>query len=273
MHFNSKNITGNRYGKLVVIKPTNERNSNGSIKWECLCDCGKTYYSSSSDLKRRKSCGCKTKLNDLSGHKFGRLTVMYRSDNRCKQTYWHCKCECGKEIDVYAQHLLTGKNISCGCVSLERIRELNKTHGLSNTRLYDIWCGMKARCFNEKSKSYSIYGGRGITVCNEWKEDFISFYEWSLANGYSDDLSIDRIDADGDYEPSNCRWTDKRTQSINKRNTIYIELFGRKLTLYECCEWAKADYKKAHRRYKNGKQIFDESEMKLIKEKIENGGI
>lgn len=273
MHFNSKDITGNRYGKLVVIKPTDERASNGSIKWECLCDCGKIYYSSSSDLKRRKSCGCKTKLIDLSGQKFGRLTVMYRSDNRHNQTYWHCKCKCGKEIDVYAQHLLTGKNVSCGCESLERIRELNKTHGLSSTRLYNIWCGMKVRCFNKNSESYSKYGGRGITICDEWKEDFVPFYEWSLANGYCDELSIDRIDVDGNYEPSNCRWVDKRTQSINKRNTVYVELFGRKLTLYECCECAKTDYKKAHRRYRNGKQIFDENEMKLIKEKLENGGI
>jgi hypothetical protein len=136
MHINSKDITGNRYGKLVVIKPTDERASNGSIKWECLCDCGKIYYSSSSDLKRRKSCGCKTKLIDLSGQKFGRLTVMYRSDNRHNQTYWHCKCKCGKEIDVYAQHLLTGKNVSCGCESLERIRELRKQNNEGGPSLH-----------------------------------------------------------------------------------------------------------------------------------------
>ena len=270
---NIKDIVGNRYGKLTVIEAMKERYSNGSVKWKCICDCGKIYFCSSSELKRRKSCGCETRLIDLTGKKFGRLTVMRRTSNKKTRTYWHCKCDCGKEIDVCASHLSSSKTVSCGCSSAERIAELNKTHGMSKTILYKKWCEMKKRCFNKSTASYSSYGGRGITVCDEWKDDFLSFYNWAMSNGYSNGLSIDRIDVNGNYEPSNCRWVDNKTQSLNKRNTIYIELFGAKTTLFECCEYAQVDYKRAYRKYKNGKQPFNESELMRIEEKLEYGGI
>lgn len=216
---NSKDITGSRYGHLVALEPTDKRFSNGSIKWKCQCDCGNICYLSSSELKRRKSCGCVTKLNNISGMKFGKLTVISRADSKNNMTYWHCLCDCGIEKDVLASHLTSGKIVSCGCLSAERIANLNRKHGMGNTRIYKIWCGMKTRCYNKNSKSYENYGGRGITVCDEWIHDFMNFYDWAMLNGYTDELSIDRIDNDGNYEPKNCRWTTHKEQSNNTRRT------------------------------------------------------
>lgn len=274
MHNNANDITGNRYGKLVVLEATNERYSNGSVKWKCQCDCGNIYYTCSSDLKRgRKSCGCETRLIDLKGQKFGRLTVIERAKDKKGKTYWHCKCECGDEKDVCASHLTSGKIVSCGCSSVERISKLNKTHGMSKTRIYGIWAGMKGRCYNQNNSEYSIYGGRGITICPEWKDDFQAFYDWAMANGYQDDLTIDRIDVNGNYDPSNCRWATNKEQSLNKRETIYFELFGVEKPLFTWCEYAKANYRNVYQKYKRGSYPFTDKEIKTIKNNIENGGI
>lgn len=271
---NIKDITGNRYGKLVVIEKTNERYANGSVKWKCQCDCGKIYYSCSSELKRgRKSCGCETKLIDLTGQKFGRLLVIGKTETKNKITYWHCVCECGKEKDVSSMALRDGRVVSCGCFSAERIGNLSRTHGKSDTRLYDIWSGIKQRCYNSNRKSYSDYGKRGILMCDEWKNDFMIFYKWALENGYTENMSIDRIDVNGNYEPSNCRWVTDEEQRLNKRNTIYVEVFGEKKTLFSLCQLLGIDYKKAHSRYKRNKNIFSDEEMKVIEQKIKNGGI
>ena len=135
---------------------------------------------------------------------------------------WRCKCECGKEVIVQGQTLRSGRTKSCGCLSREIhkevMTELNKSnsrHGQFGTRIYRIWCSMKSRCYNKNHKAYIDYGGRGITICAEWKDDFEVFYNWAVKNGYSDNLTIDRIDVDGNYEPSNCRWA---TSSVQRRN-------------------------------------------------------
>lgn len=231
-----EDLTGKRYGKLVVLCATEERYSNGSIKWKCRCDCGKIYYSSSSDLKTRRSCGCKTRLINLTGSKFGRLTVIGRANDKKGKTYWHCVCECGTEKEVCASHLTSGRIVSCGCSSFDRISELNKTHGMTNTRLYNIWCGMHQRCYNKNLKNYRIYGGRGITVCQEWLDDFMNFYNWAMENGYADNLSIDRIDVNGNYEPSNCRWATDKEQSCNTRRTRIFEHNGEMKSLKQIAE-------------------------------------
>lgn len=149
---------------------------------------------------------------DLTGKRFGKLVVLERV-KRSRKTEWRCKCDCGNETIVQAANLKNGHIRSCGCM----ISESNTKHGKWNTRIYRIYHSMKQRCNNPNSAHYEYYGGRGIKVCSEWQDDFQTFYDWAMSHGYSDDLSIDRIDVNGNYEPSNCRWATKTTQSFNRK--------------------------------------------------------
>lgn len=205
----------------------------------------------------------KSRCRDLTGMKFGRLTAIGIDDSKPgRKTYWVCECECGNVSSHRADGLLSGSIKSCGCLKIELSAERvakNHKHKQSGTRLYNIWQGIKERCYNEHSPSYSRYGGRGIRVSDEWKNDFSKFYEWALSNGYRDDLTIDRINNSGNYEPGNCRWATKTEQARNRRSNINIKIGNATKTLYEWCEIFDLDFKTVVARYhRNGFVSIDE---------------
>ena len=177
------------------------------------------------------------KIEDLTGCIFGRLTVIkYLGKNKNNKTKWLCLCECGNEKEILACHLKSGAIQSCGCYGKEqRIKSITK-HNLRYTKIYNTWLNIKNRCYNKRNVQYNDYGGRGIKVCDEWLNDFMSFYNWSMGNGYKEDLTIDRINNDGDYEPSNCRWVTVKIQNRNKRNNHLITYNNKTLCL---TEWAE----------------------------------
>ena len=207
------------------------------MKKICL-QCGKEFEKKNKNQKYCSiQCNGKSKEINIIGKKYGRLTVIEKiKDNKNKYSMCKCICDCGNKCIVNIANVKSGHTKSCGCLQKETIGDINKKHGKRNTRLYDIWCGIKVRCYNKNDKNYKNYGGRGITICQEWFNNFINFYNWSMANGYTDDLSIDRIDVNGNYEPSNCRWVDRKTQNRNTRTNRYLTYKGETHCI---AEWAE----------------------------------
>lgn len=209
---------------------------------------------------------------DLTNQKFGRLTVLHFFEIKKGTTYWLCRCNCGKEKIVNGSHLRRGNIKSCGCLQREvSSKNAKQRQFVPNKRLYGIWKGMKERCYNQESISYYNYGKRGIKVCDEWKNNFMSFYNWAIANGYREDLTIDRINIDKNYEPNNCRWITWKEQCNNKRNNIIIEYNGEKNTVayfikkYNLGEFA------IYKRLKSGWDVKKAIETP-IKKRISNTG-
>jgi len=175
---------------------------------------------------------------DLTGKTFNRLTVK-RSVIVNRKTKWECECSCGKTTIVEGLALINGHTKSCGCLHKDAMAERAKrakTYGFTRHRLYTCYYRMRRRCERPTDPSYPRYGGRGIKVCDEWKNDIMAFINWGIENGYQEGLSIDRIDNDGDYTPDNCRWADATTQSNNRRTNQYITFDGESHTY---AEWGR----------------------------------
>jgi len=176
------------------------------------------------------------------GRRFGRLVVVgIRRERRSKRIVIiaQCRCDCGCVKDVFWRSIADGRVKSCGCLNRELAAKHGRdsaTHGGSRTRLYNIWTGMKRRCYNHHHVHFANYGGRGIAVCPEWRGDFAAFREWAMSHGYADGLSIDRIDNDRGYSPDNCRWIDTRAQQNNRRTNHFVTAAGQTHTI---CEWSR----------------------------------
>ena len=172
-----------------------------------------------------------TKEVDITGKKFGNLTAIKKIDSK----YWLFRCTCGKEKKIKKTNVVCGVTKSCGCLWYNSVALGNKKHGMSKTRLYECWRDMRNRCYLKTRYDYYGYGGRGISVCEDWKNNFEPFMNWALNNGYKDNLTLDRIDVNGNYCPENCRWSTKKEQAINRRTTVFVEYNGEKHSLKD---WA-----------------------------------
>lgn len=190
---------------------------------------------------------------DLRGQKFGRLTVLEEAGRRNGAVLWKCQCDCGNITEVRTGHLRRGAIVSCGCYN----REVITTHGRSKSRLHHTWQCMVDRCTNPNSQEADGYINRGIKVCDEWLNSFEAFAEWAEANGFREDAkrgdnTLDRIDNNGNYEPSNCRWTDMKVQGRNRRNNVVIECDGESHCLSEWAEILGEPYAKLASRHRRG---------------------
>lgn len=226
--------SGEKCGYLTVVSYL------GKSQWLCQCECGTEIVATTKYLNEGKnqSCGCKkpARYEDFTGMRFGRLIAV----EHISPSYWKCQCDCGNTRVIRAHSLKYGYTKSCGCIGGRT------THGGKDERLYVVWCNMKQRCFNKNNPRYNRYGGRGITICEEWL-DYAAFREWALSSGYDEhakrnETTIDRIDNNGNYCPENCRIVNQSVQSSNrgayknpKRNVPVDEIdeFGNIIRSYE----------------------------------------
>lgn len=247
---------GDKFGNLTLIDNTKTGKNRRKMLFQC--DCGTIKYINYVNVKNGaiKSCGClvhKGRFTDLSNRRFGRLIVLAEDHQEYKKFpgskysvlrhYWKCQCDCGNKTIVEQGQLLSGHTKSCGCFQKEQTSKVHRIHGETGSRLYNKWRRLISRCYDTTNKRYQQYGGRGITVCDEWlgATGYINFRDWCYLNGYSDKrvkysdmLSIDRKDNDGPYAPWNCRFTNWVTQQNNRSNNKYIFDGEETLTQNQC---------------------------------------
>ena len=233
-----KNLIGQKFGMLTVIDRAD--NDGKRVCWTCICDCGnpipRVVRAQNLLNGNTTSCGCTQRQRgreDLIGQKFGMLTVLAQANDKIRSdgthiVMWHCMCDCGNEIIVNSGTLKSGHTKSCGCLQGEHHNDSN--HKTGKTRLYRIWGDMKQRCYNKNNLNFKNYGGRGIVICDEWKNSYIKFKEWAIKNGYNDDLTIEITDVNGNYCPENCKWATQLEQANNTRTNRMITFNGETLT-------------------------------------------
>lgn len=213
-----------------------------------------------------------SKFIDETGNRFSKLLVLKRVENAGNgHTQWLCKCDCGNKCVVTASNLRRGRQVSCGCYGKSVNAKNNVPTELKQSRIYTIWKDMLYRCNCEKSNRYSRYGLRGIKVCDEWVDNFNAFYEWAMSNGYDDTLSIDRIDTNGNYEPSNCRWASRKTQARNRSTNRLLTYKGVTKCLAEWCEIYNLKQQTISQRIKYGWDDTEEILFGRMKGEINNG--
>lgn len=248
-----------KFGKLEVME-FSHYNRNYRV-YKCKCECGNEVFVNWDNLTsgNSKSCGkCRIRYKDLTGMRFGKLEVLNLDDSKnSRKAYWICKCDCGTVKSIRSDCL--GTTLSCGCYNKEK--KTNETHKQSRTKLYRVWASMKQRCSNEKTVHFEHYGGRGISYCDDW-EIFENFYNWANISGYSEGLTIDRIDVNGNYEPKNCRWISHKEQGVNKRKTIRYEYLGETLTCNEFAEKYNINKNTLYARLSRGCDIREAIEYK-----------
>lgn len=188
------------------------------------------------------------KVELARGQRFGRWTVLEEAGRKHGAVMWKCQCDCGTIKDVSSGHLRNGRSVSCGCYN----REVITTHGKSHTKLHRTWTSMKLRCTNPNAQEADRYINRGIKVCDEWLNSYETFEEWALANGYRDGLSLDRIDNDGNYEPSNCRWATAKEQCRNRSTNYILTVDGKSHCLSEWAEIVGIKASTIHTRKRRG---------------------
>lgn len=186
------------------------------------------------------------KFIDLTGQTFGKLYVIERVSSTTgkankNKVVWKCQCQCGRVVNVVAGNLRSGKQVSCGCYRRNRLSKMVLKHGMTNTRLYGVWSSMKSRCYNKNVYEYRFYGALGITVCDQWLNDFESFADWAVKHGYDENAprgvcTIDRIDGTQSYCPENCRIVNQLTQANNLKSNHYLSYNGEYHTI---AEWGR----------------------------------
>lgn len=248
-----QNLEGQQFGRLTVLSFHEVR--KGKTMWNCLCSCGTQTIQRADAMKSgiSRSCGCYKKEQtvknlqrethkDLVGKKFSRLLVLSAGPKQKKKTVrWVCSCDCGSVVLVSGSSLVSGHTRSCGCLQRQQASKQatemgasNKTHGKTATPEWMIWRGMRLRCYDTAQPAYPNYGGRGIKVCDRWTA-FENFFA-DMGERPTEKHSLDRIDCDGDYTPTNCRWATNKQQQRNRRNNIRVEYNGEVKCL---SEWAE----------------------------------
>ena len=234
---------GQKFNMLTCIEFSHHVYYIGDF-YKFKCDCGKESIKLLTQVKNGyiKSCGCLRKINakkstfkDLTGLRFNYLLVLEYAGRKNGRTMWKCQCDCGNITYVDSNSLKSGNTKACGCHQSDGWGQC-KTHGMTKTQLYRSWTAMRNRCYQKSNKYYCNYGGRGISVCDEWRYKFESFRDWAYDNGYKEGMTLDRIDNNGNYCPDNCKWSTRVEQMNNTRANHFLEFDGKRMTI---AQWSK----------------------------------
>lgn len=262
-------LTGQRFGRLLVLSKHPVKDKQGKISWLCKCDCNKEKVIYEHNLTRglTKSCGCIFReyleakkaraVHGMIGRTFGKLTILRQAERtRGHDSRWLCKCSCGKEKEFLRDVLLKGKRDSCGCSKITKINP-KITHGESNKSVeYRIWSNIKTRCTNSKNEAFPNYGGRGIKMCDRWLsyENFLQ----DVGRRPASNLTLERIDNDGDYTPENCCWATRKVQANNTRRNARYAYNDKSHTISEWAEILGMSYSTLYDRVKRYKKTIEE---------------